>query len=565
MGRGNLHEGGACLGFVQFVWLRERHVFSGSEPGLLGLLAGVMVSRLRSERAEQARQESESRLRSIANNLTNGMIYQVVIGWDESRKFTYVSDSVRALYGVSPEEAMADAATIYRRVHPDDAPGLLQAEVEAARTLSTFRCEVRINDPSGAVRWSSFVSTPSVLADGSTIWDGIEFVITERKRAEEALRESQKMESVGRLAGGVAHDFNNTLGVILGVAELELEDADPSTAIYGSLQTIQQAAQRSIDLTRQLLAFARKQPVTRRPLDLNAAVTALSGMLRRLIPEHIQLTCELGAGLGLVMLDPGQVDQIIINLCVNARDAIEGVGTLALSTKALQLDAAFCSTREGLVPGPYVALTVRDSGQGMDAGTLAQIFEPFFTTKTQGRGSGLGLATVYGIIKQNQGYIEATSQPGRGTTFRVYLPQLPAGSDLSAPVPAFTGLSVGHLTVLLVEDEPAMLDLARRLLEGLGHTVLAACTPQEALEIARRRAGPIELLLTDVVMPQMNGKDLAQRVLALHPDMRCLFMSGYTADIIATHGIIDEDVHFLEKPFSQSDLSSRIRDAMAPR
>ena len=395
--------------------------------------------------------------------------------------------------------------------------------------------------------------------------------ITARKRAEAEqehlqtqLVQAQKMESIGRLAGGVAHDFNNLLGVILGYTELALEHANPVQPLYADLLEIQKAAQRSADLTRQLLAFARKQTIAPQVCDLNETVAGMLKLLRRLIGEPIALMWRPGSSLWPVKVDPAQIDQVLANLCVNARDAIAGVGQITIETGNASLDAAVCAQHAGWIPGEYVRLAVSDDGCGMDAETLAHLFEPFFTTKGVGRGTGLGLATLYGVVQQNRGFIHVSSAPGRGTTFTLYWPR---HRDKGAPA-ALAGpaepASRGHETVLLVEDEPALLHLGATMLEKLGYRVLAADTPGEAIRLAEEHAGAIHLLMTDVVMPEMNGRDLARRLLSLYPNLKRLFMSGYTASVIAPHGVLDDGVHFLQKPFALQELAAKIRAALEP-
>jgi nitrogen-specific signal transduction histidine kinase/ActR/RegA family two-component response regulator len=393
--------------------------------------------------------------------------------------------------------------------------------------------------------------------------------ITERKRAEEEkakleaqLQQAQKMESVGRLAGGVAHDFNNMLSAILGHAELALDQVDPARPLQAHLQEIQKAARRSADLTRQLLAFARKQTVQPKVLDLNETVESMLKMLQRLIGEDIQLTWQPEANLWPVRVDPSQIDQILANLCVNARDAISGVGKMTIETGNSALDEAYCAEHAGFSPGEYVRLTVSDDGCGMDRETLAHIFEPFYTTKGVGEGTGLGLATVYGIVKQNNGFINAYSEPGQGTTFTIYLPRQVAKAEQAREEGPAEPVARGHETILLVEDEPVILELTKMLLERLGYAVLAAGTPGEALRLARKQAGEIHLVMTDVVMPEMNGRDLAKNLLSLYPSLKRLFMSGYTANVIAHHGVLDPGVHFIQKPFSIKELADKVREAL---
>ncbi len=398
---------------------------------------------------------------------------------------------------------------------------------------------------------------------------GIGIDITERKRAEgEAeklqaqLTQAQKMESVGRLAGGVAHDFNNMLGVILGYTEMAIGRVDPDEPLRADLKKIQGAAQRSADLTRQLLAFARKQTVFPKVIDLNDTIESMLKLLRRLIGEDIDLAWQPGKAVWSVKIDPAQIDQMLTNLCVNARDAIMDTGKLTIETGIASFDENFCAHHAGFVPGEYVLLAVSDTGCGIDEETQAHLFEPFFTTKEMGKGTGLGLATVYGVVKQNNGFISVYSEPGQGTTFKIYLPRHLAKTvplpekELDKPEER------GRETVLLVEDELAILEMTTEMLERLGYTVLAAGTPGEAVRLAQEHPGYIDLLLTDVVMPEMNGRDLAKNLLSIYPHIRRLFMSGYTANIIAHHGVLDAGVHFIHKPFTRHDLAAKIREAL---
>ena len=393
--------------------------------------------------------------------------------------------------------------------------------------------------------------------------------ISERKRIElekqslqAQLAQVQKMDSVGRLAGGVAHDFNNMLGVILGHADLALEKLTPDRPCYNSLQEIRKAAMRSGDLTRQLLAFARKQTVAPRVLDLNETIEGMLKMLRRLIGENIELAWHPGQIPAHVKIDPSQIDQILANLCVNARDAINGTGRITIETGPAAFDADFCAAHPGYLPGDYVMLAVSDNGCGMDSETPLRLFEPFFTTKEVGKGTGLGLATVYGIVKQNNGFITVYSEPGLGSTFTIHLPRhAPAqAADPATPAPPARGTE----TILLVEDELALLTMTRLMLEQFGYRVLPAATPSEALRLAAQNAGQIHLLMTDVVMPEMNGRELAKALLVDNPGLKRLFMSGYTADVIAHHGVLDPGVHFLPKPFTPAELAAKIREALAP-
>ena len=393
--------------------------------------------------------------------------------------------------------------------------------------------------------------------------------ITERKLAaaekeelQAQLLRAQKMESVGRLAGGVAHDFNNMLGVILGNVEMAMEQVEPGRQVFEDLQEIRMAAERSVELTRQLLAFARKQTIAPRIIDLNETVEGMLTMLRRLIGEDIDLAWMPRTNSAPVKVDPSQVDQILANLCVNARDAIDGVGKLTIETARVSFDEEYCAHHVGFIPGEFIMLAVSDNGCGMDQETMNHLFEPFFTTKDVGKGTGLGLASVYGVVKQNNGFINLYSEPGQGTTFKIYLPRHQAVTTLQADktTAKSTSTAGGSETILLVEDEPAILHTTRMMLERMGYVVIPAVTPGEAIRLACEHSTPIDLLMTDVVMPEMNGRDLAKNLLSIYPDIKRLFMSGYTANVIAHHGVLDEGVCFLQKPFASTDLREKLRE-----
>jgi CheY-like chemotaxis protein len=370
------------------------------------------------------------------------------------------------------------------------------------------------------------------------------------------------MESVGRLAGGVAHDFNNMLQAILGNVALALEQAPVSGQLHDDLIEVQKAAQRSASLTSQLLAFARKQTVRPQLLDLNDTVTGMLNMLRRLIGENLHLAWLPGPGLWLVQMDPSQVDQMLANLTVNARDAIKGAGKITIETSNMTLDDTYAQTHADCVPGEYVLLVVSDTGCGMNPETQGHLFEPFFTTKDVGEGTGLGLATVYGIVKQNDGLISVYSELGRGTTFKIYLPRAKAQAQPAAVIAEGKPLR-GTETVLLVEDETQVLKLGQRILKQQGYTVLTAPTPKAALALTAQHQGPLHLLITDVVMPGMNGKELLNQLQSNYPGLKCLFMSGYTADVIAHHGVLDKGVQFLQKPFTVRTLTDKVREVLA--
>jgi signal transduction histidine kinase/CheY-like chemotaxis protein len=389
--------------------------------------------------------------------------------------------------------------------------------------------------------------------------------ITEKRQLEAQLLQARKMESVGRLAGGLAHDFNNMLQAILGQTELALLGIGPEDPLYNHFQHIRSSAWRSADLVRQLLAFARKQTIRPKVMDLNATVAGMLNMLGRLIGENIDLTWKPGPELWHVRIDPSQIDQILANLAVNARDAIGGVGKITIETRNIELDSAYCADHVGFVTGFYVMLAVSDNGCGMDRRTLDQIFEPFFSTKVVGKGTGLGLATVYGIVKQNSGFINVYSEPGYGTTFKIYLPRIAEALSPAAAENQDAKIPTGTETLLIVEDDQAILALAMSILQGLGYHVLAANSPSRAQQLGQSYSGNIHLLLTDVVMPEMNGRDLARELLSIQPAMKCLFMSGYTANVIAHHGVLDEEVFFIQKPFSVAELAIKVRRVLDGR
>ncbi|MGD9209900.1 MAG: GAF domain-containing protein [Desulfobacteraceae bacterium] len=392
-----------------------------------------------------------------------------------------------------------------------------------------------------------------------------------RKRAEEEnerlqkhYAQIQKTELVGRLAGGVAHDFNNMLSIILGHVDLAFETAEVNNSLYTDLIEIRNAAQRSVNLTRQLLAFARQQTIVPKPLNLNEVISDMLKMLRRLIGEDIVLTWIPGDNLGLVKMDPTQIDQILANLCVNARDAINGVGKLSIETRNVDFDDTYCTEHPEFRAGSYIMLAVSDNGCGMDQEVKVHIFEPFFTTKKVGEGTGLGLATVYGIIKQNQGFINLYSEPAMGTTFRIYLPRYDVREQplIIQPKEIHLEIESENEVILLVEDESSILNLCQKMLNSFGYSVLTASTPTAAINLIKEYKDDVDLLITDIVMPEMNGRDLASQIKILCPDLKVLYMSGYTTNIIAQHGILQEGIVLLQKPFSKKELAAKIRKVM---
>lgn len=385
---------------------------------------------------------------------------------------------------------------------------------------------------------------------------------TEVKKIEAQLHQAQKLESVGRLAGGVAHDYNNVLSVIIGFTEMAMDDAAPDSPLRSNLDEILKAAHNATDITRQLLAFARKQNIAPKILDLNSNVENMLKMLRRLIGEDIDLVWAPGIDLWPVMMDPSQVNQILANLCVNSRDAIKGVGKITIETKNTRFDESRCAAYVGSMPGDFVHLAVSDDGCGIEKEIQKNIFEPFFTTKNMDKGTGLGLSTVYGIVKQNNGFINVYSEPGHGTTISIYLPRHEGEPSLSQEKIAVETPAGQGETILLVEDDLQFLRLSQKLLQGLGYNLLTANTPGEALKLAAEYTDRIHLLVTDVIMPEMDGRELMERVTALCPQIKHMFMSGYTADVIKHRGMLDESVRLLNKPFSKKDLAAAVRMAL---
>ena len=520
--------------------------------------------------AEEALRRNEARQRAMVANIGD-----VIVIIDQDGINRYKSPNIEKWFGWRPEDVVGVSAL--GNVHPEDKPHaqkFIGDLLSAPNATGTTECRYRCKD--GDYKWISFTGVnllhdPNIQGLLGNYHDvtGRKEAEVERVKLETQFQQAQKMEAVGRLAGGVAHDFNNMLQAILCNVDLALEGVPLGSPTDEGLREIRKCAERSADLTRQLLAFARRQTIAPKVLDLNVTVNDLLKMLRRLIGEDIDLAWLPARDLELVKVDPTQVDQILANLCVNARDAIDGVGKVTIETANAAFDAAYCVDHPGYMSGEYVRLNVSDNGCGMDKATQAQIFEPFFTTKGKGAGTGLGLATVYGIVKQNHGFITVYSELGHGTTFTVYLPRhagqaTATGTTIVAEMPKSSGE-----TVLLVEDEPAVRGIARIILERLGYRVLAASTPGEAIRLVETQVGEIHLLITDVVMPEMNGRDLNVRLLALRPKLKSLFMSGYTADVIGHHGVLEAGVRFIQKPFSMGDLATKVRrtldDSSAPQ
>ena len=490
--------------------------------------------------------------------------------WDSATDAVEWSETLYELFGLdpaAPPPTLAEQEAIFA---PESYAALMAAVARTFETGVPYEMEVEIVRTDGEARWSWVHGDRATDEAGrpTGLWGATQDVTDRKREAEERLNleaqlaRARRLEAVGTLAGGIAHDFNNMLTVILGHTERRLGSIGPDDPAHADLEQIRRAAEHSADLTRQLLTFARNQPATPRVIDLNDAVTSVLSLLRRLIGEAIKLTWTPSAQPSFVRIDPTQVDQILTNLCVNSRDAIADTGTITVETDDLDLDEDYCREHPDCVPGEYVQLTVSDDGSGMDSETLGRLFEPFFTTKELGRGTGLGLPTVYGIVRQNSGFVNVYSEPGVGTTFRIYFPRHAEASAVTGEQPTTATDRGGHETILLVEDEPAILAMTATTLQGRGYTVLGAGTPSAAIAIAEGHAGTIDLLLTDVTLPEMNGRALSELLRETRPDLRCLFMSGYAAAIMSGSGVLEEGAPFISKPFHLKDLAAKVRETL---
>ncbi len=511
------------------------------------------------KRAEATLRVTQERLRQVTASSTAVLYATTVHG--ETFRPTWVSENIARIMGYDPAEALGPTWWT-DRLHPEDRDPVLAA-VPSILSRDHLALEYRFRHKDGSYHWIHDEARLTRDAGGRPVEVFGSWVdITERKGLEMQLLQAQKMEAVGQLAGGVAHDFNNVLTAIAGYAELLREDLPGEDARRGDAEEIIRATERAAALTRQLLAFSRRQVLAPRVLDLNTVVASVDNMLRRLIAADVELRTALAPELGAVRADPGQLEQVIMNLVVNARDAMPRGGKLTIETANAELDESYALEHPAVMAGPYVMLAVSDSGVGMDGITQARIFEPFFTTKEKGKGTGLGLATVYGIVKQSGGNIWLYSEPGRGTTFKIYLPRVDQPIELPAPTPAARETPRGTETVLLVEDDEAVRALARKMLAAHGYTILAAPSGADALELAASHAGPIHLLVTDVVLPGISGRELAARFESVRPGLKVLYTSGYTDEAVVHHGVLDAGIAFLQKPFSSGSLARKVRETL---
>jgi len=553
------------VGTLNINALQRLRPFTVAQMKVLMILAATAAAAIESASLYTQVRQAEEKYRSIFENAVEG-IFQA----SPDQHLLTVNPSMARILGYdSPRELIADFNATGRGLwnNPDttdritsalDSTGVVEGlPIEAARK-------------NGETIWLSLNLRLVKDEHGATIYhEGTIEDITarteaesHRKELEQQLRQSQKMEAIGQLAGGVAHDFNNLLTAINGYSSLALQRTNPDDRIRGYLEEVKKAGERAANLTRQLLAFGRKQMLKPILLNLNDVVSEMNKMLRRLIGEDICFDARFDPELKHIRADPGQIEQVLVNLVVNSRDAMPQGGTLTIETANCEIDHEFANKHLGLAPGKYVVLTVSDDGCGMDEKTKARIFEPFFTTKEKGRGTGLGLSTVYGIVKQSGGNVWVYSEPGAGTVFKVFLPQFKQECETSTKPLIDLVVPRGSETILLVEDEDVVRGLARQILEQAGYHVLDARGGDEAIRLGRELGGPIDLLLTDVVMPETSGREVAKRLNKLRPATRVLYMSGYTDDAIVHHGVLDSDVEFIQKPFTPIALAQKVREVL---
>ncbi|MGB8582579.1 MAG: ATP-binding protein [Candidatus Sulfotelmatobacter sp.] len=527
--------------------------------GLVWALA-FLLNRLEAEKtaAQTALQHSEKLLEQRYRTMFEEAIVGIFQSTPEGR-FLSVNPAMALMLGyASPAEMMAAVTDIPNQLYVDrKRSDEFKSLIEQQGAVQNF--EIQMYRKDGTQMWMSS-NIRAAYEDGAIVrYEGTNSDITERKLLQGQLAQAQKMEAVGRLAGGVAHDFNNAIGVIVGYSALLKDRVPTDEKALQYTEQISKAGHRAASLTRQLLAFSRKQVIQPIVLDLNTVVSDTEKMLRRLIGEDIKMMVSLGRDLRRIKADRGQLEQILMNLAVNARDAMPQGGKLIIETHNAELDKTAVAQHSYAKPGEYVVLSVSDTGCGMDKETLAHIFEPFFTTKGLGKGTGLGLSTVYGIVKQSEGYVWVYSELGKGARFKIYWPRTTKEAQALAPLSEPLALPTGSETILLVEDDDSMRELTRNCLASVGYTILSTPDGEAAIRVASQQDGPIQLLLTDVVMPGLSGRQLAESLAAYRPEMKVLYMSGYTADLIADHGVLESNIALLEKPFTQEALLNNVR------
>jgi PAS domain S-box-containing protein len=513
------------------------------------------------KRAEKLRYEKEMEKRYRAWFEKSCEVVAVI----QNHKVKFLNSAALSVCGYECTELLEES--FWNIVHPEDRMQLekMNAGWQQGRPTQE-NVKLRIVRMDGTMRWLEargrsilWKGEPATISFFTDITTSRNAMI-EQEKLKAQFFEAQKMESIGRLAGGIAHDFNNKLSVIIGYAELGLSELEPTHSLRESLQEILNAGRQSADLTRQLLAFARKQTACPRELDLNATVSGTLGMLRRILGEGIRLVWAPGDNAGKIYMDPSQMDQILATLAVNARDAIKNIGQVTIQTEIVEIASDF---RPECTPGKYGVLSILDTGEGMPTEIAEHIFEPFFSTKGVGKGTGLGLATVYGIVSQNHGMIDVLSEPGKGSTFRIYLPSSQRTVESSEQSDDHWKIESGGKTILLVEDAKPLLDLTESILQKMGHNVISADNPIQAVEIVRKQKVRIDLLITDVVMPDMNGKALWDTLSSMISGMKCLFVSGYGTDVIGDHGILEEGLNFIQKPYNIAEFSATVRRLLA--
>src|SRR5438445_2388671 len=552
-----LKSGTTCIGALVVQSYNENARFGERDREILKFVSQQLAAAIEHKRYEEALRRSEARSRSLILSAAFGICRCTLGG-----RFLDVNPALITMLGhVSVEDLLKLDVRREVFVNPRELDRLAE-DYRYAGSLNGVEVQWKRKDGRVIIVRLSGCAASSTDEPGEVVLELITEDITDRRQLEEQLRQAQKMDAVGRLAGGVAHDFNNLLMVINGYTEVLLEQLEKSSPMHHKVQSIQQAADRAATLTRQLLAFSRKQLLELKVVDVNTIVSDMERLLRPLIGEHIELSTRLSAGLGRTRADAGQLEQVIMNLMVNAKDAMPDGGKIIIQTANVTLDDSYRREHTFIQSGPYVMLSVSDTGLGMDKEIQSRIFEPFFTTKEKGKGTGLGLSTVYGIVKQSGGYIFTQSEVGRGTTFRIYLPQVEGAAETLGPVKTSQAVDGGSETVLLVEDEESVRQLVRDTLEGKGYTVIEAENGEAGLRLAEAHSAHIHMVITDVVMPGMGGRELAKRLTELRPQMKVLYLSGYTEDAIVHQGVLEPGTAFLQKPFTLLTLSRKVREVL---